>query len=282
MKTVLMATDLSARSDRALERAVSLAQSLGAELSVLHVIDDELPVSIAESQERVAKQTLLEQIDSVSGGREVRFSIEVVFGRAYAGILEHSEKLNADLIVLGIHRDGKFREMYRGTTAERVIRAGNCPVLVVRDRVTAPYSNVMIGVDFSVYSRRAIEFAVNFVEDGAFHLVHAYDVPFRGFLSGASIGQEINKKHQLQFQKMIDEEMAAFLIGLGEKAPKFERVMQEGTVREVIHGQIAQLNPDLLVIGTHGRTGMAHAFLGSVAEDLLANPPCDVLAVKAW
>jgi len=282
MKTILMATDLSARSDRALERAVFLAKRLGAELKVLHVIDDGLPTSIAEAQEGVARQALLEQIEerAVDGGPS--FSIEIVFGRAYAEILRFSEKLNADLIILGIHRDGKFREMYRGTTAERVIRAGNCPVLVVRDRAANPYQRIMIGVDFSVYSRRAIEFSVKFVPDGVFHLVHAFDVPFRGFLSGANIGQEITKKHQVQFQKMIDEEMAAFLSGLGENAPKFERVMQEGTVREVIHGQIDKLKPDLLVIGTHGRTGVAHAFLGSVAEDLLANPPCDVLAVKAW
>ena len=58
--------------------------------------------------------------------------------------------------------------------------------------------------------------------------------------------------------------------------------MEEGAVREVIGRQVSRLNPDLLVIGTHGRTGVAHAFLGSVAEDLLKNPPCDVLVVKAW
>ena len=282
MKNLLLATDLSARSDRAFERAVALAQQLSAKLTVVHVIDEELPASIADAQADVARQTIQDQIDKISGGTVPSFAIEVVFGRAYADILEISEKLDAELIVMGIHRDGKFKEMYRGTTAERVIRAGNCPILVVKDRITGPYSKIMIGVDFSVYSRRAIEFAVNFVADGEFHLVHAYDVPFRGFLSGESIRQEMSKQHQMQFQEMIDSEMAAFLSGLGEKAPKFKRVMQEGMVREVIHEQIRRLNPDLLVIGTHGRTGVAHAFLGSVAEDLLADPPCDVLAVKAW
>jgi len=76
--------------------------------------------------------------------------------------------------------------------------------------------------------------------------------------------------------------MATFLASLEDKAPKLERTMQEGTVREVLYQQIGRRNPDLLVIGTHGRTGVAHAFLGSVAEDLLRDLPCDVLAVKAW
>lgn len=282
MKNLLLATDLSARSDRAFERAVALARQLSAKLTIVHVIDEELPTSIADAQADAARQTIQDQLDKISGDSAPSFAVEVVFGRAYSDILEISEKLDAELIVLGIHRDGKVKEMYRGTTAERVIRAGNCPILVVKDLMTAPYRKIMIGVDFSVYSRRAIEFAVNFVAEGEFHLVHAYDVPFRGFLSGESIRQEMSKQHQVQFQEMIDNEMAAFLAGLGEKAPKFQRVLQEGMVREVIHQQIRRLNPDLLVIGTHGRTGVAHAFLGSVAEDLLADPPCDVLAVKAW
>ena len=81
---------------------------------------------------------------------------------------------------------------------------------------------------------------------------------------------------------MIDEEMATFLASLEVNEPKLHRVMQEGSAQEVLHRQISRLEPDLLVIGTHGRTGVAHAFLGSVAEDLLRAPPCDVLAVKAW
>jgi nucleotide-binding universal stress UspA family protein len=58
--------------------------------------------------------------------------------------------------------------------------------------------------------------------------------------------------------------------------------MQEGPVREVIHRRVELLKSDLLVIGTRGRAGAAHASLGSVAGDLLRDPPCDVLAVKSW
>ena len=152
----------------------------------------------------------------------------------------------------------------------------------MKERVNDAYRRIMVGVDFSVYSRRAVEFAVKFVPNGDFHLVHAYDVPFKGFLYGHDVRREVNEQHEAQFKDMVEEEMAVFLASLQEGAPKLERVMQEGTVREVIHRQIGLLKPDLLVIGTHGRTGVAHALLGSVAEDLLKAPPCDVLAVNAW
>ena len=205
-----------------------------------------------------------------------------MFGRAYADILALAEQTEAEMIVLGIHRDDGSREMFRGTTVERVIRTGRAPTLLVKDRVAHPYRRVMVAVDFTVYSRRAIEFAVNFVPDGEFHLVHAYDVPFRGFLYGRSSRSEVGKQQEAEFENMIEGEMKSFLSALGQDAPSFDTILQEGTVREVIHRQIGRLKPDLLVIGTHGRTGVARALLGSVAEDLLNAPPCDVLAVKAW
>jgi nucleotide-binding universal stress UspA family protein len=73
--------------------------------------------------------------------------------------------------------------------------------------------------------------------------------------------------------------MAAFLARLPDAARHLRCVMQEGGVREVITARVQQTTPDLLVIGTHGKSGLAHAFLGSVAEELLRSPPCDVLTV---
>lgn len=282
MKSILMATDLSARSDRALDRAVRLAHDHGADLTVVHVVDEDLPASLADAQEAAAKQAVRQHTNALSAGDGPQISIEVVFGRAYVDILDMSEKVGAELIVLGVHREETVKDMFRGTTAERVIRAGNTPVLLVKDRVGGPYQRIMVGVDFSVYSRRAVEFAIKFVPSGEFHLVHAYDVPFKGFLHGHGTRQEVSKQHEVQFQEMIEEEIAAFLSTIEAKAPKLERIMRQGLVRDVIHRQVDELKPDLLVVGTHGRTGVAHAFLGSIAENLLSDPPCDVLAVTAW
>lgn len=282
MNSILVATDLSARSDRAVERAVRLASDRGAALTVLHVIDEDLPTSIANAQQSAAEENIQKHLATIAPGGTPDITIKIVFGRAYVDILELSEKIDCDLVVLGVHREDAFKDMFRGTTAERVIRAGDIPVLLVKERVTDPYREIMVGVDFSVYSRRAIEYAVSFVPNGRFHLIHAYDVPFKGFLYGHNTRREVDKQHEAAFERMIEEEMASFLSSLEDEAPRFERIMREGTVREVFHRELDRLKPDLLVIGTHGRTGAAHALLGSVAEDLLRNPPCDVLAVKAW
>ncbi len=282
MKSILMATDLSARSDRALERAAILARDRGSDLTIVHVVDEDLPPSLAYAQQRAAKEAIQEHVDTLTEGNQPSISIEVVLGRHYVGILEMSEKVDAELIVLGLHRKDVFKDMFRGSTAERVIRAGNIPVVLVKDRVSGPYQRIIVGADFSVYSRRAIEFAVNFAPSGEFHVVHAYDVPFKGFLYGDDARTAVRKQHEEQFQKMVEEEMATFLFPFEAKPFKLERIMQQGTVRGVIDRHVNRLKPDLLVIGTHGRTGVAHALLGSVAHDMLRNPPCDILAVKAW
>ncbi len=282
MKKFLMATDLSARSDRALERAVMLAEDHEAYLTIIHIIDDELPAALSDAQEDAAKQAIDEHIDKLAAGKRDRISIEVVSGRAHADILQYSEKVDADLIILGMHREDAFKDRFRGTTAERIIRGGGVPVLMVKDRVIRPYQKTIVGVDFSSYSHRAVEFAVKFVPGGEFHLVHAFGVPFEGFLYGHDTKRQVAQLHEVEFEKMMDEEMAAFLKSLEGTGTELHRVMKQGTVREVMFEQARRLKPDLVVIGTHGRTGIAHAFLGSVAEDLLRAPPCDVLAIKAF
>ena len=282
MKSILIATDLSARSDRAIERAARLASQHHAELTVVHVVDEDLPTSIADAQAAAARQAIEEHVQTLAAGEGPRIAVEVVFGSGSADILDMSEKTQAEMIVLGMHRKDALLDIFRGTTAERVVRTSTVPVLLVRERAGHPYGRIMVGVDFSVYSRRAVEFAARLVPDGEFHLVHAYDVPFSAFIQGQDTRREISKRVAAQFQEMVEKEMAAFLSTVEGKAVKFEQVMQQGVAHEVLHQQVAKLKPDLLVVGTHGKTGVARAVLGSMSEDLLRDPPCDVLAVNAW
>lgn len=276
-----MATDLSARSDRALERAVELARAHAAQLTIVHVIDGHLPASLADGQEVNARESTTGHIAKLAPQDRAGITIAIVFGRPHVEILATSEKVDADLIVVGAHRADAFMDLFRGTTAERVIRAARVPVLLVKDRMIKPYQRVIVGVDFSVHSKQAAGFADSFVPQGVFHLVHAYDVPFSGFFYGQKQQNEIGKRDQMGFQKKIEGKMAAFVADLKAEPLKFHTVLQEGSAQPVILRQIDQLKPDLLVIGTHGLTGIAHAFLGSVAEDMLREAPCDVLAVKA-
>ncbi len=284
-KTILMATDLSARSDRALERAVSLASQHKAQLIVLNIIDEDLPSSV---QDRVRDATLKEIEDSlerVDGANALNPTVEAIAGKDYRDILDHADKVAADLIVLGIHRNEAGNKPITGTTMERVIRKGRQPVLVVPNKTDGPYGNVAIGVDFSAFSRIAIRQALSVAPDATFNAIHSYHVPFSGFQRGRETRNAYRDQHERELTELIEEELET-LVGSATTGAtpdvSFRKIVKQGETQSVIRSEVENLKPDLLVLGTHGRVGLTHALLGSIAESFLNNPPCDVLVVKAW
>lgn len=115
---------------------------------------------------------------------------------------------------------------------------------------------------------------------GQLELLHATHEPFKAFLGRDTLDQ-LAEQEQQAFLALLNSDIAAMTAQCGDKAPACRPIMKEGGVRPVIRNQIADSKPDLVILGTHGRTGPAHALLGSVAEDLLSDAPVDVLAVKA-
>lgn len=282
MKKFLVATDLSPRSDRAMDRALALSEEWDAQLAIFHVVDEELPSSIANRLKRDAEEAIDNRLKALPASLKEKVSRDVVLGSGFRDILIKAEESAADLIITGTHREDSIADIFLGTTVERVIRRGNDPVLVARDEVQGPYRRVLVAIDFSIYSRRAVEFALKFVPNGEIYLVHAFDVPFKGYARSGTIRSGIEAKNEQRMETMLNDEMQAFLASLSAPPTAVHQVLLEGPVWDIISRQVEKLRPDLLVIGTHGRTGVAHALLGSVAEELLREPPCDVLAVKAW
>lgn len=155
MKT-LAATDFSSRSQRALRRAGRLARELGSELTLVHVVDDDRPARLVELERREAERYLAELIDALAELRGLDCRLAVVTGDAFDGILRAAESSAADLIVMGVHRKQLLRDIFIGTTIERVIRAGRCPVLMVNNEAERPYRRVLAAVDMVEPSVAAI------------------------------------------------------------------------------------------------------------------------------
>lgn len=283
--TILVATDLSARSDRALARAVSVALAHDASLVALHVVDEDLPTTVLDRVVEAADQEISAALQQADAGRGCRMSTVVVRGKDYQDILAKADALHADLIVLGAHRHESGPKPIQGTTMERVIRHGRRPVLVASNRVDGPYGSVMVGVDFSVFSRCALRTAWAFAPEARLSAVHAFHTPFEGFQVGEEMRRSVKADHEREMTAMIDEELDALIAFSGpDGAPPggIDKVVRHGDPHRVLRDEVIAAKPDLLVLGTHGRVGLSHAVLGSVAEAFLNQPPCDVLVVKAW
>ena len=274
---ILAATDLSTRGERALGRALRLRRWFGAQLTVLHVVEDELPEPIATRRAEEARELIDRQLRARGEPPDLEATaVEVAFGTGYAAVIQRAQALGAGLTVLGSHRENTWRDLFLGSTIERVLRQGSTPVLTVRQEPSADYRRVLVAVDFSVYSRRALEFACRLVPDGEFVVLHGYDLPFAGFLS------EPPPREAVLLEGEILEQMRALLRDLPIAPGRMRPEVRLGGALPSVEAAVGEFAPDLLVVGTHGRAGVARALLGSVAERLLRRPRCDVLAVRAW
>jgi len=279
MKKLLMATDLSARSDRALQRALTLAHQLGATLEVIHIVSDTVPVSIAEQYEASARTTIEQLLASLPLAANVKPEIAIIRGHDYEEILYHAQETGAELIVLGITRHIAY-ELFRGTTAERIIRIGDLPVLLVKDPVVHDYERVLVATDNSPAAQRALECAAAIAPDAEFHLLHTVHVPFTGFLGPESQAQ-IRQEQERNFRNAFEKGIHAQVERLGNGGLRATFHIEEGNILSVIRDQAERLKADLLAIGSHGRFGLRHSIIGTVAGNLLSDPPVDVLVTKA-
>ena len=279
MKTILVATDLSERSERALQQAIHLASAQDAALHVLYVVDEEIPGRIAKEIKSGAKETLNEQIARAAVGKSVNLTIHVVFQTIWKGIVEAAEELEADLLVLGSHRSRGMMELFRGTTVQRVAKVAKTPLLVVGNSKPGPYRDVIAGVDFSDCSRNAINVGAALAPKATMTLINVYHVPYKEFTKRADPDGSIEKRDRLQTDRELAKEMKAFEQRLESKSLKLKRTFIEGGPAPVLLEEARRRESNLICVGSHGRSWLAEAFLGSTARELLSAAPCDVLVV---
>jgi nucleotide-binding universal stress UspA family protein len=276
MTALIVATDLSERADRAMGRAFMMAGELGASVTVLSVVDDAMPPRIARVVAAEARDRLASQVATLSQARGVSRRILVDTGQPHRMILRRAAEIDAALIVLGMHRETGFRDYFRGTTVARVARGGVWPVMVVRNYPDHAHRQALIGVDFSDASRSAIRAVRRFAPQASRRLFHAYTVPLKGYLGSLVRG---GAGPSMSDARVYDQEvrwqMAAFVKEMGETA--MPPIVEEGSFEEVFTEAFESLRPDLVAIGAHGRGGIARELLGSSAEGLLRDPPCDLL-----
>ena len=277
LKTILTATDLSERSARALRQATHLALHHNAALHVLHIVDDEIPSRIAAEIKSAARENLTEQIALIAKGKALDVTVHVDFKPTWEGIVQAAERTGAEMLILGSHRSRGIMELFRGTTVERVAKVIRIPLLVVNNPVPGAYGEVIVGVDFSDCARHAIRLASTLAPKQALTLINAYHIPFKGFTQRADSDGSILKKDLQLIERELTQDMTAFEQGLENKSLRLKHVFAEGGPAQVLLHEAETRGADLICVGSHGRSWLAEAFLGSTARELLSAATCDVL-----
>lgn len=280
MRRILVATDFSTRSQRALRRAGLLARQTGAELTLLHVVDEDQPPHLVDLERGEASKILSQQIATVAELRGVRCQPLAISGVAFKAIIELARANAADLIVMGSHRKQLLLDIFIGTTIERVVRAGPFPVLMVNTDASGPYASVAAAVDISEASAHALRSAkaLGFFDNVRLTVAHAFEAPAKSKLFIADVPKERIDTYVDEERLRVAAELDTFVQAHLEKGAWSSRI-EEGAPRQVIRDAVSHVYADLVVIGTHGRSGLAKILLGSVAEQVLGALETDILAI---
>ena len=272
MKKILVATDLSSRADRAILKALKLAKEFKAHLTILHVVDEDTPKSLLEETKKIAKQEINLCIKGKATG--VKHDIKIIVGTAHVDILKAISEENCDLVVLGLHRHIESSQPLVGKVIERVVKNSMKPVLVVKNRAEIDYKKILVGVDFNIHSKKSLKLAFKLFETCKFHLIHSYFMPLTA--STSSLEEQVKGSCVEELDGMI-KEVVSSISPKPAKPYNITKKIIKGSILDILQEEITFLKPELLVLGTHGRTGFARVLSLNVTDDFLANPSCDVL-----
>jgi nucleotide-binding universal stress UspA family protein len=284
---VLAATDLGDDADEALRQADALARAASAPLHVCHVLPELLSLDPffpqlklrdaldAPELEREAGEAIEERVEEVTGRTSEEFVLELASGSPHAGIVQTADRIAAGLVVVGAHGP-QGRKHTLGGVAERVVRHAHCHVLVARQPPEGRVS-VLAATDASDPASEALAAAAAEAtrREAPLVVVHCMDLLLPGVVGYEvpPLGPEVIAAMRAQWQHRMEEAVAK----VGTKA---DLRIEEGPAGPLIVKLASELPAALVVVGTHGRTGLRRLVLGSVAEAVVRTAPASVLVVR--
>ncbi len=284
IKRIYCPVDFSPGSTQALRTAVRLARARDAELVVFHAwslpastmaieyaYPDEVLKHLAEEARRGLETARLQAIELGAP----RVTQQLVQGTPWQQIVDAARADAAcDLIVVGSHGRTGLSRILIGSVAELVVRHAPCPVLTVRgDGEPRPFTHVLCPVDFSPWSRQALDLASELAlpDRAAVTLLHVLEPPTAwGEVRPFDVYEQISS-HATKALKDWTQDLAAKLT-----APVRQQVRVGRAGAQLLAAVDDDPTIDLVVMGSHGRTGIARLALGSVAEKTVRHARCPV------
>jgi len=296
-RVVAVGVDLSPPSDLAALQAQRLARHLGAELVLIHVgyVPEPLLGSpqVRHHAERayyaLVRDRLTEDRERLEAlrqrllGQGVEISHVVVQGHfPDTAITKTARELDAELIVVGTQGRTGFDRWWFGSVAETTVRAASSSVLVARggpEAAEGGYRTILVGTDFSSLAEHAMARALDVAAKGAqIRVLHAWHMP--GIISPESVVGLPELRDAVEAG--CRDQSQTLLRAWRERATGFalDGEVLEGRARDVLVDRATALGADLIVVGSHGRRGVRHLLLGSVAEAVVRHAPCSVLVAR--
>jgi nucleotide-binding universal stress UspA family protein len=269
--SVLLATDFGPASRQAEPVAVRLATTFGARVTLLHALEP-LPAWPAGLHPRQGAMTraLRQRVEALTG-RGGRHEFALTVAPPAEAILRKARQVGADLVLMGAGSRSPFDRFRPGSVAKAVLRRAAGPVLLVRPgEPAASFGTILCVVDRSAASAVGLRCAAQLARAFDGRLIVLTVAPEAGWLSGGAAERE---------RRWI-EEFERTLEGADLAGACWEEV-RRGTPQLQIVRAARERQGDLLVLGSTGRGGLARLLWPDVAQRVLAELPCSLLATPA-
>jgi nucleotide-binding universal stress UspA family protein len=300
-RNILVATDFSKAAAAALETAVWTARRWQAKLTVVHVVRSVLD-SIAvigygadweptlQDLTRLQKQLSddaeerLETILAPYRGEQLDLHGEVRVGRPFEEIVHVAENRECDLVIAGTRGLSAVRRVLVGSTATKLARVCPCPVWVARADHADGLRSILVPLDFSETSQKALAAGVNLaLSTGAqLHLLHAYDTEdLHGLLPQSEETKAELAYYRRRSRRAALEQLQQTLARVaGDRTVEATNHVAQGAAWKVISSAARRLNADLIVMGSVGRRGVSGFLIGNTAERVLHTADSSLLVIK--
>jgi nucleotide-binding universal stress UspA family protein len=281
MTRLFVATDLTERTRIAERRAALIAQSKGWAIDLVHAVDNEQPEAVIALHREEAERMLGAACKVLAAEASRPCAPRVVLGDPAEALAGEAALDGAALIVLGPHRRRLIRDIFVGTTGERVIRAASTPVLSVHAEPGGHWRRMLLALDGSAASGAAVAAvrALGLLDPSNVVAIMAAEAPAAGMLrrSGASAA-EIDAAGAILRREALAT-LAAVLHRGGFACAREVIADDAGSTAEALCQAAGRLGCDVIAMGTRGSGGIGGFSLGSVASAVLARAAVDVLVV---
>lgn len=297
VENILLARDFSTSSQRAIGYAIDLAARMDATLHVMHanvLREDpfdttEEPATTLDKLREHLKQTTEAHVQSTryDPGSVRRKHVLRRDMAAAPAILQYADEQDIDIIVMGTHGRRGLRRLLLGSVAEEVIRKASCAVLTVgRQEVKglekSTIERILVPIDFSEHSREALRTAGELAAlyEARLDLTHIVEETLHPTFYGTTVRSIYDAQPAIE-EKTI-EHLEQFYQETEGMDGEVEFHAEPGRAPEAIAEAAQGREADLIVIATHGRTGMERFLVGSVTEKVVRRTPCPVLTVRSF
>ncbi len=292
VKKILLPLDFSEFSEKALEFAIGISTKFDIHLTLLHVVvlfqDDIDESERLEQYEKWIKKQEANVIRQMNSSKDkvkkhgIQVDTEIIRGISAAeSILEYIESIKFDIVLIGTHGRTGLKHLFLGSVAEKIVRLSPIPVLTVHRSIHKfQLQKLLVPIDFSPYSQESAEIAISLAKEFNAEIDFLHVIEQEVHPSFYAAGIESIFQIDKDLKDRVIQNLRDFLAEQVHPDLPVNYIVKEGKAHKQIVDISKEKNSDIIIISTHGLTGLDYFLLGSTTEKVVRWANCPVLTVK--